>query len=120
MIEGVAFAVALRLPACATLRAPFEEPARHAGSFLVPQSGAASTRGRSTSLLVFLPIVAAGAVYVGMHLADDLSTVREHSALPWILLVIALFIALGFEFVNGLNDTGGHPLLGVPPYLLRL
>ncbi|WP_421026033.1 hypothetical protein [Paraburkholderia sp. A1RO-5L] len=59
---------------------------------------------------MFLPTVAAGAVYVGMHLADDLSTVREHSALPWFLLVIALFIALGFEFVNGLNDTGGSSI----------
>ncbi|CAM2184244.1 Low-affinity inorganic phosphate transporter PitA [Paraburkholderia sacchari] len=72
---------------------------------LSPQPGAASARGRSASLLVFLLVIAAGAVYVGMHLADDLSTVRQHSALPWFLLVIALCIALGFEFVNGFHDT---------------
>ncbi|CAB3798594.1 Low-affinity inorganic phosphate transporter 1 [Paraburkholderia caffeinitolerans] len=72
---------------------------------LSPPPGATSTRGRNASLLVFLLVIGAGAVYVGMHLADDLSPVREHSALPWFLLVIALFIALGFEFVNGFHDT---------------
>ncbi|MFD1554344.1 inorganic phosphate transporter [Paraburkholderia silviterrae] len=72
---------------------------------LSPQPGAASTRGRNVSLLVFLLIIAAGAVYVGMHLADDLSPVRQSSALPWLLLGIALVIALGFEFVNGFHDT---------------
>ncbi|MBN3856456.1 MULTISPECIES: inorganic phosphate transporter [unclassified Paraburkholderia] len=72
---------------------------------LSPQPGAAPTRGRNVSLLVFLLVIAAGAVYVGMHLADDLSPVRESSALPWLLLGIALLIALGFEFVNGFHDT---------------
>ncbi|NIE68347.1 inorganic phosphate transporter [Burkholderia sp. Ax-1719] len=72
---------------------------------LSPQPGAAPTRGRNASLLVFLLVIAAGAVYVGMHLADDLSPVRESSALPWLLLGIALLIALGFEFVNGFHDT---------------
>ncbi|WP_321844377.1 inorganic phosphate transporter [Paraburkholderia bannensis] len=72
---------------------------------LSPQPGAAPARGRNASLLVFLLVIAAGAVYVGMHLADDLSPVRESSALPWLLLGIALLIALGFEFVNGFHDT---------------
>jgi inorganic phosphate transporter, PiT family len=72
---------------------------------LSPQPGAAPTRGRNVSLLAFLLVIAAGAVYVGMHLADDLSPVRQSSALPWILLGIALLIALGFEFVNGFHDT---------------
>ena len=72
---------------------------------LSPQPGASPARGRSASLLAFLLVIAAGAVYVGMHLADDLSPVRESSALPWLLLGIALLIALGFEFVNGFHDT---------------
>jgi inorganic phosphate transporter, PiT family len=72
---------------------------------LSPQPGTAPTRGRNVSLLAFLIVIAAGAVYVGMHLADDLSPVRESSALPWLLLGIALLIALGFEFVNGFHDT---------------
>ncbi|MDR3099804.1 MAG: inorganic phosphate transporter, partial [Paraburkholderia sp.] len=72
---------------------------------LSPPPGAAPARGRSASLLAFLLVIAAGAVYVGMHLADDLSPVRQSSALPWFLLGIALVIALGFEFVNGFHDT---------------
>ena len=72
---------------------------------LSPQPGTAPARGRNASLLVFLIVIAAGAVYVGMNLANDLSPVRESSALPWLLLGIALLIALGFEFVNGFHDT---------------
>ena len=72
---------------------------------LSPQPGTAPARGRNVSLLAFLIVIAAGAVYVGMHLADDLSPVRQSSAMPWILLGIALLIALGFEFVNGFHDT---------------
>jgi PiT family inorganic phosphate transporter len=72
---------------------------------LSPQPGTAPSRGRNVSLLAFLIVIAAGAVYVGMHLADDLSPVRESSAMPWFLLGIALIIALGFEFVNGFHDT---------------
>jgi len=50
-------------------------------------------------------IVVAGIIYAGYHLADDLSVVRYTRAYPFILLGIALFIALGFEFVNGFHDT---------------
>ena len=39
------------------------------------------------------------------HLANDLSVVRDTRAYPFVLLGIALFIALGFEFVNGFHDT---------------
>jgi inorganic phosphate transporter, PiT family len=50
-------------------------------------------------------IVVAGIIYAGYHLADDLSVVRYTRAYPFVLLGIALFIALGFEFVNGFHDT---------------
>jgi len=50
-------------------------------------------------------VVVAGIIYAGYHLADDLSVVRYTRAYPFILLGIALFIALGFEFVNGFHDT---------------
>jgi PiT family inorganic phosphate transporter len=46
-----------------------------------------------------------GIIYAGYHLASDLSVVRETRTFPYILLGIALFIALGFEFVNGFHDT---------------
>jgi inorganic phosphate transporter, PiT family len=50
-------------------------------------------------------IVVAGIIYAGYHLASDLSVVRDTTAFPFVLLGIALFIALGFEFVNGFHDT---------------
>jgi PiT family inorganic phosphate transporter len=50
-------------------------------------------------------IVVVGIIYAGYHLANDLSVVRDTRAYPFVLLGIALFIALGFEFVNGFHDT---------------
>jgi PiT family inorganic phosphate transporter len=50
-------------------------------------------------------VVVGGIIYAGYHLAQDLSVVRDTRAYPYILLGIALFIALGFEFVNGFHDT---------------
>jgi inorganic phosphate transporter, PiT family len=50
-------------------------------------------------------VVIAGIIYAGYHLAEDLSVVRDTRAYPYILLGIALVIALGFEFVNGFHDT---------------
>ena len=69
------------------------------------QSGAAPSRARNAGLVAFAVVVAAGVAYVGTHLAKDLSPVRESSVLPWLLLGVALLIALGFEFVNGFHDT---------------
>src|SRR5271165_5802430 len=50
-------------------------------------------------------IVVAGIIYAGYHLAEDLSVVRYTRAYPFVLLGIALTIALAFEFVNGFHDT---------------
>jgi inorganic phosphate transporter, PiT family len=50
-------------------------------------------------------VVIIGIIYAGYHLADDLSVVHDTRAYPFILLGIALAIALGFEFVNGFHDT---------------
>ena len=52
-----------------------------------------------------LVVVVCGVIYAGYHLADDLSVVRDTRVYPYILLGVALFIALGFEFVNGFHDT---------------
>ncbi len=51
---------------------------------------------------VFLAIVIGGLAYVGYALSQDLTSAV---AVPWILLGLALLIALGFEFVNGFHDT---------------
>src|ERR1700674_377682 len=50
-------------------------------------------------------VVITGIIYAGYHLAEDLSVVQDTRAYPYILLGIALVIALGFEFVNGFHDT---------------
>ncbi|WP_430390283.1 inorganic phosphate transporter [Dyella sp. 20L07] len=55
--------------------------------------------------LVFGVILLIGCGYAGLHLVQDLSIVRSHSTAPFILLGVALLIALGFEFVNGFHDT---------------
>src|SRR5215469_1050506 len=50
-------------------------------------------------------ILLGGLIYIGAHLTADLSIVHSPSVFPYILLGIALLIALGFEFVNGFHDT---------------
>jgi PiT family inorganic phosphate transporter len=50
-------------------------------------------------------ILLIGVAYAGIHLGQDLSGVKTSSDLPFVLLGIALAIALGFEFVNGFHDT---------------
>ena len=55
--------------------------------------------------LVFGVMLLGGLVYIGMKLGKDLSVVHSASVFPFILLAVALLIALGFEFVNGFHDT---------------
>src|SRR5580704_5303610 len=50
-------------------------------------------------------LLAVGVVYTGISLYDDLISAPMQSALPYILLGIALLIALGFEMCNGFHDT---------------
>jgi inorganic phosphate transporter, PiT family len=54
---------------------------------------------------VFGVVLVIGLGYAASHLAADLSVVRTTSAFPYILLGVALCIALAFEFVNGFHDT---------------
>jgi PiT family inorganic phosphate transporter len=46
-----------------------------------------------------------GLVYSASQLISDVGAVRTTSVYPYVLLGIALLIALGFEFVNGFHDT---------------
>ncbi|MDE1146985.1 MAG: inorganic phosphate transporter [Azospirillaceae bacterium] len=55
--------------------------------------------------LAFLVLMAVGLGYMAVNLIGDLSGVDTRSALPFVLLGVALLIALGFEFVNGFHDT---------------
>jgi PiT family inorganic phosphate transporter len=46
-----------------------------------------------------------GFIYAGGHLVSDLSGMHSTTVLPFVLLGVALLVALGFEFVNGFHDT---------------
>ncbi|HEY4368121.1 MAG TPA: inorganic phosphate transporter [Steroidobacteraceae bacterium] len=57
--------------------------------------------------LVFVVLVAAGLLFTGYSLFTDVAVAESQTTTytPFILLGIALLIALGFEFVNGFHDT---------------
>jgi PiT family inorganic phosphate transporter len=59
------------------------------------------------SLLVFGALLAIGLLYTAYSLYRDVSDaqVQTTTVLPFLLLGVALLIALGFEFVNGFHDT---------------
>jgi PiT family inorganic phosphate transporter len=64
--------------------------------------------GKTTSrsgIAIFLLALASGVFYIAYHVASDLDTVTITSIWPYLLLGLALLIALGFEFVNGFHDT---------------
>jgi inorganic phosphate transporter, PiT family len=56
-------------------------------------------------MLGFGVVFVVGIIYSAYHLLTDLSTVHSGSIMPYVLLGIALLVALGFEFVNGFHDT---------------
>jgi len=63
-------------------------------------------RGSSrVSFMVFLLAMLSGLGYIVIHVAKDLDSVTVTSVWPYMLLALALLIALGFEFVNGFHDT---------------
>ena len=53
----------------------------------------------------FLVAVIGALSYIAFHLARDLDAVKSTGSWPYMLLGLALFIALGFELVNGFHDT---------------
>ena len=56
-------------------------------------------------VLVFGAVLIVGGIYSGWSLVSDVSHAPVSSNLAFVLLGIALLIALGFEFVNGFHDT---------------
>jgi len=57
--------------------------------------------------IIFLGVVTAGILFVAYSIYADIGATdtKVTSYLPFILLFVALMIALGFEFVNGFHDT---------------
>ena len=56
-------------------------------------------------MLIFTAVLIVGLGYIGWNLTRDLAELRGQSFWPYVLLGIALLVALGFEFVNGFHDT---------------
>ena len=55
--------------------------------------------------IVFVLAIAAGIGYIATEISRDMESVQTGSVWPFLLLALALLIALGFEFVNGFHDT---------------
>ncbi len=55
--------------------------------------------------IAFGLLLLGGGAFIWTKLSHDLSIVHSASVFPFLLLGVALFIALGFEFVNGFHDT---------------
>src|SRR4029079_4274765 len=59
------------------------------------------------TMIIFFGILAVGLLFVAysIYAAIDAASARTTTYLPYLLLMVALLIALGFEFVNGFHDT---------------
>ena len=59
------------------------------------------------TIAIFLGLLLTGLLFAGFSLISDISATGHVATtwLPYILLIFALIIALGFEFVNGFHDT---------------
>jgi inorganic phosphate transporter, PiT family len=77
-----------------------EPAARHKGPNL--DAGINPLQG-----IIYLGVVAAALLFVAYSIYSDIEATgtQVKSFLPYILLFVALLIALGFEFVNGFHDT---------------
>src|ERR1700719_446566 len=59
------------------------------------------------TMIIFFGILAAGLLFVAYSIYADVDATgtKVTTILPYLLLMVALLIALGFEFVNGFHDT---------------
>ncbi len=59
------------------------------------------------TLIIFFGVLAAGLLFVAYSIYVDVNATgaKVTTYLPYLLLLVALLIALGFEFVNGFHDT---------------
>jgi len=74
-----------------------------------PAAGLLDKKMKKTHAMISGGVVLAALViglgFIGFNILQDFSGVTLGSIWPYLLLVVALLIALGFEFVNGFHDT---------------
>src|SRR5271163_441687 len=54
---------------------------------------------------LFGVVLVIGVIYIGRQMIGDMAEVHSPTMMPYVLLGLALLVALGFEFVNGFHDT---------------
>ena len=86
----------------ATIAAPLPKSPARAASQIDRKLKARPSR---IGLAFFITAVSAGLGYIVFHVSRDLDAVKSTGSWPYMLLGLALIIALGFEFVNGFHDT---------------
>jgi|GEM_PF-3886574 len=79
----------------------------------LPQTG----KSRWVTRLMFLGVLAGGLASCANQLVGEVAASEE--AVPWLLLLIALLIALGFEFGNGFHDTANAVAKVIYTHLLK-
>jgi inorganic phosphate transporter, PiT family len=62
-------------------------------------------RSSRRAIAIFVIALIAGLSYIVFQVSRDLDAVKTAGSWPYMLLGLALLIALGFEFVNGFHDT---------------
>ena len=72
-------------------------------------------------MLIFFGIFAVGLAYTAWNLVEDINAAQVPFTTwaPFLLLGVALFIALGFEFVNGFHDTANAVATVIYTHSLR-
>ena len=73
----------------------------------LPASVSLDSKPGKATVLLFVALLVGGAIYTATSLSHDVAASGSQTTtyLPFLLLGLALLIALGFEFVNGFHDT---------------
>ena len=64
-------------------------------------------RPHHSMAIAFVALFVGGILFTGYHLYSDIQSAHVEATtwIPFLFLALALFIALGFKFVNGFHDT---------------
>jgi inorganic phosphate transporter, PiT family len=93
----------VRTPGATSAPPPVPPLAPHAKNHSVHEK--LSKKPSKVGMLVFVGVLIAGLIFIGSSIARDLSGTPAIAVWPYVLLGLALLVALGFEFVNGFHDT---------------
>ena len=79
----------------------------NSASSVLPSRPNLESKPTIITAIIFIGLLVGGLLYTAFSLMHDVSDtgVKTTTYLPFILLGVALVIALAFEFVNGFHDT---------------